>query len=273
MSSFDKEVQAYKLIGTVGGRPTVKDFDSEKNKGNKSLQSYKKMTPFELDTIYLDFDGSEIGAVRKKFTIPRYDGVSSIHALDVFPINFLDPAKKTMIEERGDRFRGYIQAQADKQVTHKHYAALSLEYKGNREEIDSKVIIDHELAIQINPDWRPNFSSLKSDGQVERDEDELSSAQLGKSSSEPLRNKGCNFFCTCDLAYTWLRLRNRQGLQSARTLITDNFGGDNVKLTEAVTKLSDKLVLLLARRAFGFVLRSRKWCKCLSTLTAIQRYI
>jgi hypothetical protein len=132
--------QAYRVLGTRGGRPLLSQSvdpvsDDERStpsgvaKGTEGVPKrtiFRTVNPFTVDCFRIDFDGKEFGPVEKAFDIQPYDGEQEIVKLDVFPVHCLPENGKTKLAEllaRGNKFRDLANINV---VSHRSYKGASL---------------------------------------------------------------------------------------------------------------------------------------------------
>jgi hypothetical protein len=107
-------------------------------------------------------------------------------------------------------------------------------------QVEGRVIIDHALAVQQNPDWQPPRGLKEADIAVH-----VRAAVSQRNSREP--EETCGALC--------LLVRNKQLFHEQETEIMRMCAGS---IGEAATKL-DPVKFICHIRLFAFVLRTRKW--------------
>ncbi|KAJ8127276.1 hypothetical protein O1611_g6359 [Lasiodiplodia mahajangana] len=215
--------------------------------------------PVFVHCTYVDFDGELMGPVRRLFTIPRYDGRKEVTSLPIFPLQYVkeDGLRETLVE-RGKLFFKVAS------VKHMHYTGLGLTA---REEIDSRVVIDFEEAIDRYPDWKPSITSALEDVDIpNKDDQDADLKRLFKaqeSTERPCVEECCANETTHYDEYVEDRRRedyivsqmNRDAFLTPSVAIIPRAFHD---IAENNT-LTDDEYLIMSYRVFGFVLRSRKW--------------
>ncbi|KAK3371795.1 hypothetical protein B0T24DRAFT_531458 [Lasiosphaeria ovina] len=230
-------------------------------------------TPITLNCSYLDFDGKLLGPVARSFEIKRFDDLREVTSLPVFPLRFhpmdkLAPAKKapegaeapTVPTAPGDRLRQYLVARGKKflraaAMEHMYYDGPALETK---DEIESQVVVDFQTAFSleehVKQNWKPTLENLIS-------------AEPPAPESPPL----CKWECCRgenihDDMYVDTK-RNSEYLESLFPKARDMpipvsiFPRPLKETNKGEFALDDSDMVIMSYRAFGFVLRSRKWAK------------
>ncbi|RPA89391.1 hypothetical protein L873DRAFT_1849319 [Choiromyces venosus 120613-1] len=265
--------QAYRVLATTGGRPLRKTefipgnhklyyplltkaticehnqppnyndiFRARKDddgKGESLYRRYDTASPFIIDCYSIDFDGVHLGGVQKQIEIRPYEGEKPVTSLPVYPLKLLPDLEKTR-ERLLDRGRSFLRMI---DVSHKYYEGMSLSEP--KQEIQSQVIADPTLALQLNPDWVPK---LGLDTTTERDPREAN--ESGPSTCTTLGSQGS--FCRKHEDFgIELETKNHLEIFAAQAKLLDE--------AQEQKQLGDSLIILLPARIFGFVLRSRKW--------------
>ena len=96
------------------------------------------VNPFCIHAYYLDFDGSKLVPVRRRFVIAPYSGERKISNLVVYPIHYAaeNEMKRDALAARGQKFIKFANPQ---NVTYLDCTGLELRTK---EELNDKVIVD-----------------------------------------------------------------------------------------------------------------------------------
>ncbi|KAG0636601.1 hypothetical protein HOY80DRAFT_1017349 [Tuber brumale] len=267
--------QIYRVLSTTGGRPLRKTefirgnykmyyrmlkkvtisicepnlppnysdiFRAKKGDDGKGESLYRRhdtASPFIIDCYSIDFDGFHLGGVQKQIEIRPYEGEKPVTSLPVYPLKFLPDLEKTRerLLARGKSFLQMLE------VSHRYYEGLSLSEP--KEEIQSQVIADPTLALQLNPEWVPK---LGLDTATERDPREAN--ESGPSICSSLCWQGS--FCEKHEDFgIELQTKHHLEIYAAQAKLLDE--------AQEHQKLGDSLIILLPERIFGFVLRSRKW--------------
>lgn len=240
--------------------------------------------PVRIHCVHIDFDGTWIGPVRQTFSISRFEGEKHVISLPVYPLRFSRrPEIHAALVERGKQF---VKVAAMKYM---HYSGLTLD---GRDDIDSQVVVDFEEALTRNPDWRPEVESVidkdfeKQSTADEADHDSESSSSSGSYTSDisrrsrrrrkdytrrgriPLRSKSCvEECCALELCHhdDYVETRRMQECVAAHmdsaepgvpSLVIHPRRFRDITDKES---LSEDELLIMSRRVFGFVMRSRKW--------------
>ncbi|KAK3937611.1 hypothetical protein QBC46DRAFT_356560 [Diplogelasinospora grovesii] len=134
-------------------------------------------TKFEISAYYIDHDGTNFGAVRRKFEIESFIGERAVESLEVFPIRYRHDYQQLLasLKEQGRKFTKFLDER------HQQYSAWTLtrnppskdtepddeilqtenyEKMRHPEFVESDVIVDLTEAFQKNPDWRPAFHKM-----------------------------------------------------------------------------------------------------------------
>ncbi|KAF3901609.1 hypothetical protein ABW21_db0205046 [Orbilia brochopaga] len=208
--------------------------------------------------VYIDFDGKQLGPVRRDFEFKRFDGEKLVTTLDVYPLRFIQEdvrgksskrQRKTLRErliERGRRFMKVAK------VKHMHYNGHTID---ERDEVDSQVVIDFGEALsKIENNWQVDFSSIIESKQEEKPKEKICAEEC----------------CRNDHIHEDSYAENRRNNEYIAGLIPqDKFTEPSVSifprnLTDFKTPektILDEDLLIMSYRVFGYVLRSRKWAK------------
>ncbi|KAI1194337.1 hypothetical protein F5X97DRAFT_311338 [Nemania serpens] len=265
--------QAYRVIKVSCTRHRAKDRRKEAR-----LDFWKDESAVELDDspvfihcIYLDFDGKVMGPVSRLFMISKYDGEREVTSLPIFPLGYAkEVGLRDKLVKRGEIFFKVAS------VKHMHYTGLTLK---TRDDIDSQVVIDFEEAINRHPHWRPRIMSVlnesleklvgrsdTSDEDVDTSDEDA--ALQGFLEAQKLMSKSCIKEC-CKREYTYydeyIDDRRREDYimsqmnQAAPTLTPVTIMPQDFRAIVKNNTLTDDEYLIMSYRAYGFVLRSRKW--------------
>jgi hypothetical protein len=258
--------QLLQVFSVSGGRrlleykpPTMNGRTAETAKDALAalgLYMEDQYSPLVIDCFYYDFDGVHIGPVQKTFTIKRYRGTQKLRQLAVYPrkVNLpLSNFGKALVE-RGKKFMTLCSL--NKTIAHKQYTGLTLDEPS--EEVDSPIILDAVMASRIQPEEQPRgqgwVPTLGLQGPSPVNEREV--REIFATSSRICPNENC----TVCLGPSRLSPILNDHLKSQET--TKVFLTDSLLLNEHAVKpeeMVDKDYALLPYRAFGFILRSRKW--------------
>ncbi|KAB2569676.1 hypothetical protein DBV05_g11652 [Lasiodiplodia theobromae] len=248
--------QAYQILAVSGGRTflTKNLGDPELNDPSSNWSSPAAETeitsPFFIDCIYMDFNGEELGPVSHRIAIMPYTGSQTISSLDFLPIEYA----KTIIDsvenrelpvddylvERGKKYLDLLDSQ---EVPHREYIGFSV--GDNREQIDSRVIVDLSLYWEKNIEKRPVVGLKRP-----KEADVREVAEIGTCSCY-----GCSMIKGRNSHIYDDRKIDRQRMEA---FIAENSDAWRL-IRDPKGKVKHDLLSLLPSRVFGYVLRSRKW--------------
>lgn len=258
--------QAYRIIKVSCTRHRVKDRMTE-----SSLDFWKDESVVEFDDnpifvhcIYLDFDGKVMGPVSRLFMIPKYDGEREVASLPIFPFHYAgEDGLHDKLVKRGKMFF------AATGVKHMHYTGLTLK---TRDDVDSQVVVDFEEAINRHPYWKPRIMSILEESLekligLSDISDENAALQRLLETQEFVNQRCINECCEIESAYhdqdiddlrreDWIM---SQMNRAASTPIPVTIMPHDFRAIVENNTLTDDEYLIMSYRAFGFVLRSRKW--------------
>jgi hypothetical protein len=109
------------------------------------LEPVDGINPFCIHAYYLDFDGSRLVPVRRRFIITPYSGERLISSLSVYPIAYApeNDMGRAALEARGKKFMRFADP---RKVTYLDCTGLELR---TREELNDKVIVDMKEYYRI----------------------------------------------------------------------------------------------------------------------------
>ncbi|KAJ8122709.1 hypothetical protein O1611_g9776 [Lasiodiplodia mahajangana] len=204
-------------------------------------------SPTIIHCTYIDFDGKQFGPVSVKFSIPSFSGLKDIKLLPVYPLRFAKDIKlrETLIA------RGKMLLNITK-FKPMYYAGFTID---TREEIDSQVVVDFSeaLADEKRKHWTPVIESSHT---VHDDRPpEICSGICCVS-------KGVRIDKTIDdnLTEEFIKSLITNSSRRARSLILSPRPLEEVTFSEE-DKPTDEELVVMTYRAFGFVLRTRKWAQ------------
>ncbi|KAK2729043.1 hypothetical protein CKAH01_10614 [Colletotrichum kahawae] len=194
--------QAYRVIGVN----TVKQGVTRRWESTKA--------PFSVTCVYIDFDGKNVGPVRKSFDFKKFDDEKDITSLKVYPIQFhqlrqfdcSDSEREELQTFPADqRFRQKLVRRGAKflevaAVKHMYYAGPTLEA---RDDVESQVVVDFESAFSAGDEsrdqreWRPLLEPLVGVSTTEKDAGNDGDDYNGAGCQKPC----CNREATHDDAY------------------------------------------------------------------------
>jgi hypothetical protein len=156
--SDTSNVMAMRVLRTNGGRrhihpSTAPSFDSTPLPSSEErLQPVNGTNPFSIHAWYMDFNGTTLTPVRRRFVIQPYAGERSITDLEVYPIAYAKDAGKLKVNliERGKKFVKFATSASAS------YCDCRGEELGTKEELNDKVIVD--MREYGKDDSLPNYS-------------------------------------------------------------------------------------------------------------------
>ncbi|GLB08332.1 hypothetical protein AtubIFM57258_004220 [Aspergillus tubingensis] len=123
---------------------------------------------FEIDTVYIDYDGYEFGYRKHRLSVPTFEGTKPIMSLPVIPFLFHND-KDTLHESLTLRGKLWYQ---QKGHHHKQYEGLALTSYGGQEiryKLNSRVIIDTEAYLEFHSNGPPISLEYISDPPADED--------------------------------------------------------------------------------------------------------
>ncbi|KAM0559906.1 hypothetical protein ACHAPJ_003856 [Fusarium lateritium] len=251
-------------------------------------QQIDENSKFKISAYYIDHDGNNFGAVRRKFEIESFVGERSIESLEVFPIRYRHDYKQLLgsLQEQGQTFINYLDDR------HQQYSAWTLtrnppshrtepdeeildneDYEKMRhpEFVESDVIVDLTEAYQKMPDWRPRFHqmTINKSSRCEIKDDEMPIQHWFNGSRQ-------------SLAYSQNEIIQQSDGVEARqrrdNLAVDAFlrvrvkGSRTFETNPKALELRDEDLVLLPKRMFAYALRERRFLPIdLNLLKPIRR--
>ncbi|KAF4970301.1 hypothetical protein FSARC_2621 [Fusarium sarcochroum] len=238
-------------------------------------QQIDENSKFKISAYYIDHDGTNFGAVRRKFEIESFVGERSIESLEVFPIRYRHDYKQLLgsLQGQGRNFIDYLDDR------HQQYSAWTLtrnppsnltepdeeildneDYEKMRhpEFVESDVIVDLTEAYQKMPDWRPRFHQLtiNKSSRCEIKDDEMPIQHWYNGSRQTLAYSQNEIIQHMDGVEARQRRDNlavdaflRARVKGSRTFET------NPKALE----LRNEDLVLLPKRMFAYALRERRF--------------
>lgn len=256
--------QVYRVIGTfnpmhkASSRSFYIGFDDD-SKSNR----------FELECVYVDFDGKKLGPVRKTFLIRSFVGEKPVESLEVYPLKLHRNSTKSFKQNEKD------QASADWQAIRQSFvkrgqkffqaACMKLEntfYNGPTEKgdaVESQIVIDFEMAFSsednIGKDRSPEIESL-----IPGEADDASQA-----SNDWLM---CYGHCCAGedvLDDSWVD--DQRSEEYIESLLPKSYSDQpsvviyprSLADVTGENALADDEYVLMTYRVFAFVLRTRQW--------------
>ncbi|KAI1130783.1 hypothetical protein F5Y10DRAFT_102925 [Nemania abortiva] len=247
------EKQAYRIFHVQYPRHIVEDpwvrwaFRGPPNNKGEDYKMADKL-PIVVHCAYIDFDGKQLGPVSVKFSIPSFGGLKDIKSLPIYPLRFAKDVKlRDSLVARGKMLLDITK------VKPMYYVGFTLD---TRDEIDSQVVVDFGEALtdEKRKHWTPDIESLRT-------------APDDGNSPAP-----CVAPC-CATQYVRWDEHIDMGLTEdfVKSLIPDvSFRAPSLILSprplEEVMSSdeggpTDEELVLMTYRAFGFILRTRKWAQ------------
>ncbi|EHK19764.1 uncharacterized protein TRIVIDRAFT_156071, partial [Trichoderma virens Gv29-8] len=281
--------QAYRVIRTTSAAHRFVNTRSWWD--NASAQ--KRSTTFDLDCVYIDFDGTNLGPVYVKFSIKAFEGEKEVTSFEVYPLRFhrtkradfsdsewgqvedlpSDQRFRQNLINRGAKFMSVIP------MKHMYYSGLTLEA---RDEVESQVVIDFDIPAAIDapedrhkPNWKPSIGSV-----ITR-LTESSEGSKGDSGQQSCHGPCCYGEFVYDDTFVDQK-EATEYIESLLPMIRAIDDHSSVAIsprplkevqadTSGVGSISDDELVIMSHRVFGFVLRSRKWAKLdLSYITDVH---
>ncbi|KAF2232927.1 hypothetical protein EV356DRAFT_233477 [Viridothelium virens] len=141
----NQDVLAMRVMRTNGGRRNIHpgvspSFDSTPLPDPEDrVRPVDKINPFCIHAHYLDFDGTSLTPVRRRFIIYPYAGERAITELDVYPIEYalkVEPQLKNTLIKRGRNFIKYVMSSS------LSYCDCKGKELTTKEDLNDKVIVD-----------------------------------------------------------------------------------------------------------------------------------
>ncbi|RBR15899.1 uncharacterized protein FIESC28_07144 [Fusarium coffeatum] len=238
-------------------------------------QQIDENSKFKISAYYIDHDGNNFGAVRRKFEIESFVGERSIESLEVFPIRYRHDHKQ-LLETQKAQGRQFINFLDDR---HQQYSAWTLtrnpptngtepddeilenegyEKMRHPEFVESDVIVDLTEAYQKMPDWRPRFHRLtiNKSSRCEIKDDEMPIQHWFNGSRHNLAYSQNEIIQNAD---------GVEGRQRRDNLAVDAFlrvrvkGSRTFETNPKALELRDEDLVLLPKRMFAYALRERRF--------------
>lgn len=161
--------QAYRVLATSGGIPATKEkrragrasleqsihdqmTDPEDKSGSVAVSSKRdRYTPFYIDCYFVHFDGSRFSPGQNWLEFKPFEGMIKVQSLLAYPMHYRPNELSGAIDLR-ERGRQFLDLSV---VDHRHYDGVTL--NGDKEDINSPVIIDYKMGIENNKHWDPEF--------------------------------------------------------------------------------------------------------------------
>ena len=296
--------QAYKIIGVSSAKHRVASRWEQWYDSTSNRQGIEKLPDLSLICVYVDFDGVNIGPVRKNFEFHRFDGQRDITSLEVYPLNLYVVKESQYTEEewmelggvpvneryrkklvqRGARFLDVVRGK------HMYYAGMTLETK---DEVESPVVIDFETTF-IMHDKPPktissqenNMLTLAEQRQRQRQIEEENMNNTWKPTLVSLMDTNEESFrvskvvcsgecCRDEFVHDDQYVDGKQMAAYIESLLPPPDAVDKhppiIIMPRPMRELqieqcSDEELVIMSYRVFGFILRSRKFGMLLISL-------
>ncbi|KAF4979186.1 hypothetical protein FZEAL_4559 [Fusarium zealandicum] len=243
---------------------------------------------FKLSAYYIDHDGNNFGAVRRKFEIESFAGERSIESLELFPIRYRHNHQQLLesLKKQGNHFINYLDDR------HQQYSAWTLtrnppyndsepeeeildsqDYEKMRhpEFVESDVIVDLTEAYQKMPDWRPGFHRLTFNKSVrcEVKTDDMPIQHWFEGTRHTLAYSQPEIIQNAD----GVEMRQRRDNLSVDAFLRCRVKGSRTFETNPkALELRDEDLVLLPKRMFAYALRERRFMPIdLNLLKPIRR--
>ncbi|KAF5010505.1 hypothetical protein FDECE_3322 [Fusarium decemcellulare] len=251
-------------------------------------QQIDENSKFKISAYYIDHDGANFGAVRRKFEIESFVGERSIESLEVFPIRYRPNHQQLLesLQEQGHKFMNYLEDR------HQQYSAWTLtrnpphdstepdeeildnqDYEKMRhpEFVESDVIVDLTEAYQKTPDWRPRFHQLTYNKSMrcEIKDDEMPIQHWFNGSRHQLAYSQNEIIQQAD----GVEARQRRDNLSIDSFLRVRVKGSRTFETNPkALELREEDFVLLPKRMFAYALRERRfWPIDLNLLKPVRR--
>lgn len=238
-------------------------------------QQIDENSKFKISAYYIDHDGNNFGAVRRKFEIESFVGERSIDSLEVFPIRYRHDHKQLLqtLKDQGKQFTNFLDDR------HQQYSAWTLtrnppsngtdpddeildnesyEKMRHPEFVESDVIVDLTEAYQKMPDWRPRFHRLtvNKSSRCEIKDDEMPIQHWFNGVRHNLAYSQCEIIQNADGVEARQR---RDNLAVDAFLRYRTKGSRTFETNPKALELREEDFVLLPKRMFAYALRERRF--------------
>lgn len=268
----DEYMQCYKIVKVTSPRhKVIPQYFYPYLRSNE-----RGATTVSIYCVYVDFDGSVLGPVSKRFDIARYNGLKDITSLPVYPLSHAKNSAsiRQALVERGNKFLKALH------VGHMHYNGLTLE---SRDEVDSQVVVDFTEALahredRKNADWKPKVQSrtelMRESTEDGDDGSTSSSVETIYINTDQRRgggndNRGCDAECCAgEFVLDDNFVDQKQNEQFLSNLLSGTDEEENPAPLAVVARtfrkdnirsITDDDKVIMTYRVFGFILRNRSW--------------
>lgn len=234
ISPYDR-TQAFRVVNIAGGRaPLIRKLDDPSRSSND-------VGGFAVDCYSLCYDGANYVPILKHFLIRRYKGIRAIKSLEVYPLKLEQDwqARWGELESQGQQYLELTRSPFSYRVVRGETIDEPSQH------LDTHVIVDITLAVNIEPEWRQVKKASVSDF-TKFDERET---QMPASCSHSALSEGC---CGSDYVFKDLEM-NYPGFASYK----QHYEGLPGPRTAEELKHED--LILLPSWVHAFVLRNRQW--------------
>ncbi|KAF4450430.1 hypothetical protein F53441_6429 [Fusarium austroafricanum] len=238
-------------------------------------QQIDENSKFKISAYYIDHDGNNFGAVRRKFEIESFVGERSIDSLEVFPIRYRHDYQSLLssLQDQGRKFINYLDDR------HQQYSAWTLtrnppadrrepdeeildneDYEKMRhpEFVESDVIVDLTEAYQKMGDWRPRFHQLTTNkaSRCELKDDEMPIQHWFNGTRQTLAYSQNEIIQHSD----GVEARQRKDNLAIDAFLRARVKGSRTYETNPkALELRDEDLVLLPKRMFAYALRERRF--------------
>ncbi|KAI8625202.1 hypothetical protein F5Y19DRAFT_489873 [Xylariaceae sp. FL1651] len=246
------EKQAYRIIRVQIPRHKVEDpwlrwYRKPLSKEDEKEDEKEDGMPVTVHCAYIDFDGKQLGPVSVKFSIPSFGGLKDIKSLPIYPLRFAkDSNLRNSLVTRGKMLLNIAKFKP------MYYMGFTLD---TRDEIDSQVVVDFSeaLADEQRRKWAPIIESLRTAPDERKDDLCRAACCLGQAVFE-------DEYIDSSLTEDFVKSLIPDASFRAPSLILSPRPLEEAKLGTEDEPTDEELVIM-TYRAFGFVLRSRKWAQ------------
>lgn len=241
--SANDEAQAFRVVKFTGGREPL----TAHLLGSRFVD--KKPTPvggFAVDCYSLIFDGTTYVQKLHKMLIRKYNGRRLITSLEVFPLNFAQDfeARHQQFAIQGQRYLDLTRSP----FSHRMYRGKTLDEPS--QELDTQVIVDATLAINAEPDWRPESRILPE----ELTQDDERETQMTINCRHAASTEGSDGCCGADYVFKDMDMKMSMSASAERDQYHGGLSGPRT-----ADELTQEDITLLPNWIYAFVLRSRQW--------------
>jgi len=242
--------------------------------------------PFRITCVYIDFDGKHIGPVSRVFPFKRFEGQREVTSLEVYPLRHhpfrqsdvresewkeieMIPADGRFRHQLINRGKMFLDVAAVKPM---YYAGPTLEV---RDEVESQTVVDFMTAFSVEDKeqqgWKPVLEFLIGEPPEEEETDRTCAANCCIA-----ENVNIDTFVDqkqrSEYVESTLPKKGSQDEQPSVAVMPRLLEELQTGPGSGTWKVTDKELVIMSYRVFGFVLRSRKWAKLdLTYMTEMHR--